>query len=327
MRLNRSLFLTAALAASGLAFLVATPKTASAWPPVLAEWQTIYPSSNSDDNVAAMHTGNACGLCHFNEFGGTGWNPYGWEIRKTAFADGDSFPYHNTILKVALRDSELNPKSWSNLVEINNDTQPGWTAGSVNIYYDDTVPGGMGGQPPLSVAGTHDPLASPMVPLCDPGVGGVIGCPCGNPSGGNNRGCNNSSATFGAAITATGTASISGDTLLFTTAGEKPTAFSLLLQGPALNAGGAVYGQGIRCFNGPFKRLYSRAASGGSVVLPNFPGGDAPVHTRSAALGDTISPGQSRWYLIYYRDPNVLGGCPAASTFNATNTGRVDWGA
>jgi hypothetical protein len=38
-----------------------------------------------------------------------------------------------------------------------------------------------------------------------------------------------------------------------------------------------------------------------------------------------IQPGQSRWYLVYYRDPVVLGGCPASSTFNATQTGRVDW--
>jgi hypothetical protein len=28
---------------------------------------------------------------------------------------------------------------------------------------------------------------------------------------------------------------------------------------------------------------------------------------------------------VYYRDPIVLNGCPASSTFNATQTGRVDW--
>jgi hypothetical protein len=49
------------------------------------------------------------------------------------------------------------------------------------------------------------------------------------------------------------------------------------------------------------------------------------VSVRSAALGDPILAGQSRWYLVYYRDPTVLGGCPAASTFNSTQTGRVDW--
>jgi hypothetical protein len=28
---------------------------------------------------------------------------------------------------------------------------------------------------------------------------------------------------------------------------------------------------------------------------------------------------------VYYRDPVVLGGCSAGSTFNATQTGRVTW--
>jgi len=40
--------------------------------------------------------------------------------------------------------------------------------------------------------------------------------------------------------------------------------------------------------------------------------------------GNPISAGQSRWYLVFYRDPIVLGGCPASSTFNATQTGQVD---
>jgi hypothetical protein len=46
---------------------------------------------------------------------------------------------------------------------------------------------------------------------------------------------------------------------------------------------------------------------------------------RSAAKGDPIGPAQSRWYLVYYRDPHVLGGCPASSTFNATQSGEVAW--
>ena len=35
--------------------------------------------------------------------------------------------------------------------------------------------------------------------------------------------------------------------------------------------------------------------------------------------------GASRWYAVYYRDPIVLGGCPAASTFNVTQTQRIVW--
>jgi hypothetical protein len=42
-------------------------------------------------------------------------------------------------------------------------------------------------------------------------------------------------------------------------------------------------------------------------------------------LGDPIAPASARWYLVYYRDPVVLGGCTPSSTFNATETVRVLW--
>jgi hypothetical protein len=76
---------------------------------------------------------------------------------------------------------------------------------------------------------------------------------------------------------------------------------------------------------GALKRLFVKSAVAGSVVAPDFGAGDPSVSARSAAKGHVIQPGQSRWYLVYYRDPTVLGGCPASSTFNATQTGRIDW--
>jgi archaellum component FlaF (FlaF/FlaG flagellin family) len=161
--------------------------------------------------------------------------------------------------------------------------------------------------------------------LCDPGVGGVHACPCSNAPSGPGRGCDNSAATGGAVLSASGGTYLSSDSLVFTTSGEKPTATSILLQGPATLTNGAVYGQGVRCVGGSLKRLFAKAAVGGSIIAPNFGAGDPTVSARSAAKGDVIQPGQSRWYLVYYRDPTVLGGCPASSTFNATQTGRVDW--
>ena len=161
--------------------------------------------------------------------------------------------------------------------------------------------------------------------LCDPGSGGVIGCPCGNPPSGAGRGCENSAATGGAVLAASGATFLSSDNLVFTTSGEKPTATSVLLQGTSSPAAGVVYGQGVRCVGGTLKRLFTKTASGGSVTAPNFAGGDPSVSARSAAKGNPISAGQSRWYLVFYRDPIVLGGCPASSTFNATQTGVVSW--
>jgi archaellum component FlaF (FlaF/FlaG flagellin family) len=161
--------------------------------------------------------------------------------------------------------------------------------------------------------------------LCDPGVAGVLGCPCANPPSGPGRGCDNSSATGGADLSASGIAYFSRDSLVFTTSGEKPSSLSIVLQGDSDVSVGLFYGQGVRCVAGSLKRLFVKSASGGSITAPDFGAGDPSVSARSAAKGDVIQPGESRLYLVYYRDPVVLGGCPATSTFNATQSGRVPW--
>jgi len=127
-------------------------------------------------------------------------------------------------------------------------------------------------------------------------------------------------------LTSTGDPSLQSgfDSITFTSSGEKPTALSVFVQGTTPIFAGVVAGQGVRCVGGALKRLYKRNASGG-VVTAGFSVGDPPVHVRSAALGDTISPGSARYYFVYYRDPIVLGGCPAASTFNCTQAGSLIW--
>jgi len=172
----------------------------------------------------------------------------------------------------------------------------------------------------------HDRIGSPdFASLCDPGIGGVIPCPCANAPSGSGRGCDNSAATGGASLSASGGSYLSSDSLVFTTTGEGPTALSIVTQWSGTNATGQVFGMGVRCTSGTLKRLYTKIAAGGSITAPDFGGGDPQVSVRSAALGDSILPGLRRWYLVYYRDSNVLGGCPASSTFNATQTGQVTW--
>jgi hypothetical protein len=195
------------------------------------------------------------------------------------------------------------------------------TAGSTYMLQIGTYAGTIGAQGSLSI----NVGGGSVTYLCDPGASGVIGCPCANPPSGSGRGCNNSSATGGASIQGAGSTTLSNPTLAFTTAGEKPTATTILLQGTSPIAAGTVFGQGVRCVGGTLKRLYVRAAVGGSVTLPNFGLGDLDIPTRSANLGDPISAGQSRWYMAYYRDPIVLGGCSALSTFNSTSAAAVAW--
>lgn len=165
----------------------------------------------------------------------------------------------------------------------------------------------------------------PLTSVCSPGLDGVIACPCSNPASAPGRGCDNAAGTGGASLSATGVAYLSMDSLVLTTSGEGPTALSIVLQGDAVLGSGTVFGQGVRCVDGGLRRLYTKAASGGSVSAPDAGAGDPTISARSTALGDEILPGQSRWYSVYYRDPVPLGGCPAGSTFNSTQVGVVVW--
>ena len=176
----------------------------------------------------------------------------------------------------------------------------------------------------------RDLRPSGFTSVCEPGVAGIHVCPCANPPSGPGRGCDNSAGTGGAALSATGFAYLSSDTLVFTASGELAASASVLVQGTALNGGG-VYGRGVRCLVGTRLSLYVKAASGGTVVAPDVGAGDPSVTSRSAALGDVIQPGESRWYCVLYRDP--LGTCPrrwedlaaGIHTVNATQAGRIDW--
>jgi hypothetical protein len=172
----------------------------------------------------------------------------------------------------------------------------------------------------------RDLAASGFTSTCDPGAGGVVACPCSNPPAGAGRGCDNSAATGGAVLSASGIAYLSMDGLVFRTSGQGPSALSIVMQGNAAIPDGAVYGQGIRCFGGTvIRRLYIKHAVNGSITVPDVDAGDISVSATSKAKGDVIQPGESRWYLVYYRDPVVLGNCSPNRTFNATQTGRIEW--
>ena len=146
-------------------------------------------------------------------------------------------------------------------------------------------------------------------------------CPCAN-NGFTGRGCENSSGTGGALLTANG--AVNPDTVVLTASNELAHAPSIFLQGSTGNASGIVYGDGVRCSNGTLMRLYTKNAVSGTVIAPTA--GEPSIRTRSAALGDPISTGQTRTYQVYYRDP-AAGFCPAPNgdTWNITNAVRVSW--
>jgi Tol biopolymer transport system component len=170
----------------------------------------------------------------------------------------------------------------------------------------------------------RDRNAAGLTSVCDPGALGVVPCPCSNPPSGAGHGCNNSSATGGAVLTASGLAYLSMDDLVFTTHGETPSVPSILLQGHGLDWPGRAFGAGVLCVGGTLERLYLKYATAGSITAPNLAAGDLTVSARSAALGDPIAPG-TRYYTVYYRDPIGIPTCSVTSTYNATSTGQVTW--
>jgi Tol biopolymer transport system component len=209
--------------------------------------------------------------------------------------------------------------SWSFYPSISDD-------GRFAVFYSDAsnlVPGDSNGFNDIFV---HDRDSTGFTSTCDPGFAGVLACPCSNDPSGRGRGCDNSAATGGARLSASGIAYLSMDNLVLTTSGETPGALSILLQGSDTAPTGLVFGQGVSCVGGTIlRRLFARVATGDGIAVPDFPAGDPTISARSAAKGEPIQAGEARWYVVYYRDPLVPGGCPSTSTFNATQTGKVAW--
>jgi hypothetical protein len=155
------------------------------------------------------------------------------------------------------------------------------------------------------------------------GDGTGAACPCSN-SGASGHGCQNSASTGGAVLSSAGQASLSADTLSLTSSGELPSSFSIPSQGTATILP-LVFGDGVRCVGGALKRLYKHNASGGVLTVPQA--GDLTISARSAALGDVITPGSTRYYYTYYRDPSpTFCTSPPGNTWNVTNSLAIQWG-
>ncbi|MFN0007233.1 MAG: hypothetical protein ACKVXR_04940 [Planctomycetota bacterium] len=152
------------------------------------------------------------------------------------------------------------------------------------------------------------------------GDGSVAPCPCGN-DGQTRIGCENSQGTGGSWLFASGMAN--PDTIVLHAAGELPNALSIFWQGNIVIPH-VVYGDGLRCFGGTLKRLYTKNASGGIVFAPAM--GEPSITDRSAAMGVPISPGGRRYYQVAYRD-GAPSFCPSptGNTYNISNGVKIDW--
>ena len=144
------------------------------------------------------------------------------------------------------------------------------------------------------------------------GDGNGSSCPCQNP-GALGQGCANSS-TSGGYLSAVGFPRVGADSLTLIGQGLLAGQPGLLFEGDASLAGGngLPFGGGLRCAGGFTTRL--------QILVPGAGGTVSSSVTISAATNPT--PGQTRLYQLWYRDPAAVG---CGSSFNLTNGWAVTW--
>ena len=151
--------------------------------------------------------------------------------------------------------------------------------------------------------------------FCGPGWDPDTTVPCGRHGiGAPFHGCANSASALGARLNIEYGDAAEDDVVLIST-DEPPTALSIVLQGPSRSTSGLVFGDGVRCVNGPLKRLYKRNAVSGVMVAPIA--GERSIRVLSASLGDPIPSPSSRYYQVWYRD--------GPGHFNISSALQIDW--
>ena len=154
-----------------------------------------------------------------------------------------------------------------------------------------------------------------IVPIYSPfcfGDGSATPCPCGN-TGAAGAGCVNSTGA-GATLFATGSASVGNGDLVLRGTHLRSNQFGTYLQGTnGLNGGnGLVFGAGLRCVGGSLIRLQQVQSDNGGHSNTSI----------DVALEGNVSPGDTRFYQLWYRDPV---NSPCSSNFNLTNGIAISW--
>ncbi len=314
--LRPRIFSALATIVSGTILTLALSSSAQAKSSYYYAFQSAYPGSSTGTNVVSG-MGSSCVLCHgpatTNDFNG-----YGWKLRNLM---NGGMNIGQAITAAETFDSDGDPGGFSNLDEINSDTQPGWTVGANNTIYHENGGTTTNQSPPAGILGEMDPSAEPGSGYCfgDPGSG--TPCPCSNDNDGSvpGSGCDNGVFASGAKLVGSGVASLSSDTLVLSCTGLEPNNSGLYFQANNDLSPGNIWGDGLQCAGGQLKRLGVRFADGSGASTTSAWATPISVKAGNIVAGDT------KRYQCWYRTTSNPPCGPGVNDFNSSNGYAVTW--
>jgi hypothetical protein len=153
----------------------------------------------------------------------------------------------------------------------------------------------------------------------DPGSG--MACPCANDNDGSvpGSGCANGVFSSGAQLFASGSASVSSDTVVLAATGLDPNQLCLYFQAENDLFPGLIWGDGLRCTGGALKRLGTEFADGaGASTTSSW---TTPI---SIDAGN-VFPGDTKYYQCWYVNTTNPACGAGINDYNTTNGYAITW--